>query len=203
MPPPPCYHAGMTSVGVRLTAEEFARLPEDDSGGRMELVNGEVVVAPPAGEEHGWIEKRISRRLDEAIEDAGLGLVFAESGYVLRRSPDVVREPDVSIRRSPSGVIGKGFFVGPPDVAVEVVSPNDVAHDVQRKVAEYLAAGVGRVWTVWPETRSVTVHQPGGASQTYATDEVLRDDTLGFDAPAFSLPVREIFPPLANESQPN
>ena len=161
----------------------------------MELVNGEVVVAPPAGEEHGWIEKRLARRLDEAVEDAGLGLVFAESGYVLGRSPDIVREPDVSIRRSRSGAIGRGFFVGPPDVAVEIVSPNDAAHDVQRKVAEYLAAGVARVWTVWPETRSVTVHVPGGASQTYAAEDTLRDDALGFDAAGFALTVADVFPP--------
>ena len=163
----------------------------------MELVNGEVVVAPPAGEEHGWIEKRLARRLDESIEDAGLGLVFAESGYVLRRSPDIVRGPDVSIRRSLSGAIGRGFFVGSPDVAVEIVSPNDVAHDVQRKVAEYLGAGVARVWTVWPETRSVTVHVPGGASQTYGADDTLRDDALGFDAPGFALTVADVFPPPA------
>jgi Uma2 family endonuclease len=194
------YHDGMTAIGARITAEEFARLPEDPAGGRMELVNGEVVVAPPAGEEHGWIEKRLARRFDEAIEDAGLGLVFAESGYILRRSPDLVREPDVSIRRSSSRGVGRGYFEGTPDVAVEIVSPNDAAHDVQRKVGEYLAAGVTRVWTVWPETRSLTVHSPGGASHTYAETDVLRDDALGFEVPGFSLPVADIFPPLRSDT---
>ncbi len=195
---------GMTSVGVRLTAEEFARLPEDDSGGRMELVNGEVVVAPSPGGQHGLIENEVAKRLNQLLEQVAHGVLLHNAGVLIRQNPDVVRAPDIAVffDLRPTDV-PPGYLVETPDVAVEVVSPNDVAHDVQRKVAEYLAAGVGRVWTVWPETRSVTVHLPGGASQTYATDEVLRDDTLGFDAPAFSLPVREIFPPLANQSQPN
>lgn len=191
----------MTAIGARITAEEFARLPEDPAGGRMELVNGEVVVAPPPGGQHGLIENEVAKRLNRLIDFIGRGVLLHNAGILIRRSPDVVRAPDVAVFRDlQPGDIPPGYLVAAPDIAVEIVSPNDAAHDVQRKVGEYLAAGVTRVWTVWPETRSLTVHSPGGASHTYAESDVLRDDALGFEVRGFSLAVADIFPPLRSDT---
>lgn len=164
----------------------------------MELVNGEVVVAPPPGGQHGLIENVLAKKLNRLVDDIGRGVLLHNSGILIHRSPDVVRAPDIAVfaKLRPQD-IPPGYLASPPDVAVEIVSPNDVAHDVQRKVAEYLAAGVARVWVVWPETRSVTVHVPGGASQTYTAEDTLRDDALGFDAPGFALIVADVFPPMA------
>ena len=46
-----------------------------------------------------------------------------------------------------------------PDLAVEVISPNDLATEIDQKVAEYLGAGVPLVWVVHPEARAVRVHR--------------------------------------------
>ena len=51
----------------------------------------------------------------------------------------------------------------PADLVVEVVSPNDLLHEVSEKVALYLANGFGQVWVVDPALRTVTAHRPGVA----------------------------------------
>jgi Uma2 family endonuclease len=83
-----------------------------------------------------------------------------------------------------------GFFDGPPDLAVEVVSPNDRAYEVAEKTRHWLDAGARAVWVVWPDTRSVTVHYPG-------RDPIIlhEGDTLdgGDVVPGFTCDVAAIF----------
>ncbi len=65
----------------------------------------------------------------------------------------------------------QGFIEGPPDLAVEVVSPNDTAREVAAKVNDYLKAGTPLVWVIRPAERTVTVHRrPGGADGADGTD---------------------------------
>jgi Uma2 family endonuclease len=76
--------------------------------------------------------------------------------------PRKVRKPDVSfIRRGrlPDDRIPAGHVPVPPDLAVEVVSPNDTVYEADAKVEEYRAAGVPLVWVVNPETRTVHVYR--------------------------------------------
>ena len=80
-----------------------------------------------------------------------------------------------------------------PDLAVEVVSPNDLAYQ-DEKVAEYLGAGVPIVWVVNPNTRSVRIHRPrssprGLVSGLTSEDVIDAEDVL----PGFSCPVRDFF----------
>ena len=51
----------------------------------------------------------------------------------------------------------------PPDLAVEVVSPNDLAYDVESKVVEYLDASVALVWVIDPEARTVRIYRRDGS----------------------------------------
>jgi len=99
----------------------------------------------PASPRHGKIAVRIGGRLDHFVSARQLGEVYgAETGFTLRRKPDTVRAPDaafVSAARIPPGGIQSGFFPGAPDLAVEVVSPDDTAAEVKAKVNEYFEAG--------------------------------------------------------------
>src|SRR5262249_22122716 len=77
-----------------------------------------------------------------------------------------------------------------PDLAVEVVSPNDLVYEVDAKVQEYLKAGTQRVWVINPEVRSVEVHRPD------APGTILReqDDLDGEDVlPGFRCRVGDLF----------
>src|SRR5918999_4421837 len=143
-----------------LTAEELFRL--SSTGRRYELVKGELFEMPPAGGRHGSVAMRLGILLCGHVRASQLGEVFAaETGFILRRSPDTVRALDasfVSKERLPAGELPVGFLETAPDLAVEVVSPGDSAREVREKVEDWLRAGTRLVWTI-PATRSVIVYR--------------------------------------------
>lgn len=123
-----------------------------------------------------------------------MGEVYAaETGYILEFAPHTVRAPDVSfISRERLAEIGEtdGYFPAAPDLAVEVVSPNDRYADVEAKVLDWLDAGTRMVIVVNPRTLSVRVHRSPTDVVTLTLDDVIE----GEDAvPGWRLPVSEIF----------
>ena len=143
------------------TAETLSHLPED--GYRYELVRGELVRDSPAGSRHGAITHHLGRLLGIWAQQEQSGVVFAaETGYKLRTDPDTVRAPDVSSiarDRIPADGLPDGYWEGPPDLAVEVLSPDDRMVDVLDKVRDYLEAGVRQVWIVAPRSNTVAVYR--------------------------------------------
>ena len=79
-----------------------------------------------------------------------------------------------------------------PDLAAEVVSPNDTAREVNRKVREYLRGGVRVVWLVYPDEAEVQVRTPGGDDRTLTRGDTLTGDPV---VPGFALPLADLFPP--------
>ena len=176
-----------------MTAEELWALPEQP-GVRYELMRGVPVEVPGAGALHNLIAALVYRLIYEFARTRNLGLVFTDGvAYVLGRDPDTVRIPDasfVSRERIPESGIPEGFWLGAPDLAVEVVSPNDRADDVHDKVRDYLAAGTRLVWVLWPKSRSVTAYTPDGqARELDAEQELDGGDVL----PGFAVRVAELF----------
>ena len=174
-----------------LTAEELAQLPAVESA-RHELVRGELVTMAPPGFGHGQDALAIGSRLRAHVRQHSGGHVVVEAGFVLERDPDTVRAPDVAFVRHdrvPEGGVS-GFFDGPPDLAVEVVSPSDTAAEVVEKVREYLDAGTRLVWVVERRTRTITVYRPDGTAQLLTAGDTLQgEDVVG----GFSVRVEEIF----------
>lgn len=87
----------------------------------------------------------------------------------------------------------RGFFPGVPDLAVEVVSPEDTPKDVRDKVDEFLAAGTPRVWVIHPARRTVTVYRPGGTPSVRAGTDTLTSEDAGFEVQGFSLSLSDLF----------
>jgi Uma2 family endonuclease len=184
----------MTSVETLLTAEEFARLPEPEEGGKMELVDGKVVCMTPVGEQHGRRAIRLGGALDEFVEAHGLGYVGVEIGFRVGHDPDTVVAPDVVfVAQDPGRPETSTYIDGPPTLAVEIMSPDDRELEVSAKVRRYLEAGTHRVWIMRPGERTITVHRPGGDSHTYGIDDTLTSDDAGFSVAGFELPLREAF----------
>lgn len=174
------------------TAEALERLPRDPVN-RYELVRGELVRMTPVGGEHGKVALKLAARLLAHVEPRRLGEVMVEVGYRLTTDPDTVRAPDVSFvtaDRVPPGGLPQGFIPGPPDLAAEVISPEDPASEVDAKVQEYLAHGTRLVLVVHPRTRTVTAYRPDGSARVLRSGDSIdgRDVISGF-----SLPVDEIF----------
>ena len=104
-----------------VTADELERFPRDDR--RYELVEGRVVPMSPVNLSHGRIVINVGALLRQHVRAHKLGVVGAGVGVKLKLKPDTVRAPDVAfIRRDriPSTAL-KGFWNGPPDLAVEVL----------------------------------------------------------------------------------
>jgi Uma2 family endonuclease len=172
-----------------LTLEEFQRLP-DREGTARELDEGELTVMTPGRPRHNRIRDRIARRLMEFAEGHGLGEVFVETEFQLGH--DTVRIPDAAF--VPADRMKKvdldRAIEGAPALAIEVVSPNDLAEDLARKVDQYLASGARSVWVLYPKTREVHIFGPGSAARTLGEQELLGDDVL---FPGFSVSVGALF----------
>jgi Uma2 family endonuclease len=184
----------VTTVTERLlTAEEFACLPDPTDGGRLELIEGRVVQMAPAGYPHGRRSGRIIARLDSFASAHDLGYGISEAGFRLRSAPDIVRVPDAAFVSAHRDTNNDGYFEGAPDLAVEVMSPNDRERDVLTKVGEYLDAGAGRVWVVRAANRTVSVYSAGGDVFTLHSDDTLTSEHAGFSVEGFALPLAELF----------
>ncbi|MHC4550636.1 MAG: Uma2 family endonuclease [Planctomycetota bacterium] len=171
------------------TAEQLLRAGDL---GRCELIRGELRMMIPAGGEHGRITGKLTCRLGSHVMSKQLGTFYAaETGFILARDPDTVRAPDFAFTRSGRDAAEvRGFVPGAPDLAVEVLSPDDRPGYVREKVAEWLEAGTRAVWVVDPRARTVTVHEPGRPPSVFGeADRVPGGDLL----PGFALAVRDVF----------
>ena len=115
----------------------------------------------------------------------------AEVGVILRRDPDRVRAPDESFLRAdriPESGLPDGNIDGPPDFAVEVVSPSDTLYEVDDEIAQYLAAGTRLAWVIDPHRRTVAVHAPGAPVHVLGDADPI---DAGDVVPGFRCAVRE------------
>jgi Uma2 family endonuclease len=180
----------MATVSKITTARQLLQSPDP---GRCELIEGELRMMSPAGFEHGRVVNNIAWLLTTYVRAHHLGIVTgAETGYQLAHHPDTVLAPDVGFiaaERAP-GELLPGYFDGPPDLAVEVLSPSDRARAVARKVTEWLDAGCQEVWVVNPTRRTVRIHHSGiPMIELREADEITGDELL----PGFRLPVADVF----------
>jgi Uma2 family endonuclease len=198
-----------------LTAEEFYDLY---AGQDFELVRGKVVDArsglpisewytqtaeafglPVAGEAmtgptHGLLECRLSALLEGYLACHPIGKVVANTGFILRRRPDITRAPDVAFvsseRIATHPIPERGFWEVAPDLAVEIVSPDDRADAVVEKVDEYLRAGVRLVWVIYPRQRQIHRFRAGGFGAALEDADTLSGGDV---LPGFELALQQLW----------
>jgi Uma2 family endonuclease len=181
------------STTALVTADELLALPSG-MGKRYELVAGELLVMSAAGLQHGVIAANIAALLGSYIRQPKIGRAFgAETGFLLARNPDTVRAPDfafISADHLPKTNPTEAFWPGPPDLAVEVLSPGDTSGEVDEKIEEWLKAGCRAVWIVNPKLQTVTIyHSPTNVQIITAGNTLVGDRVL----PGFSCAVDEVF----------
>lgn len=185
--------ASATTTPVRITPEQFFEVPDWE---RYELVDGELVELPEMSTESSAIAMLLGGLLCEFVRRQRLGIVAGSDATYrcFENDSSRVRRPDVSYisrGRLPQGQYERGHILIAPDIAVEVVSPNDEYEDVDVKVEEYLAAGVRLVWVVNPRSQVVMVHHPEQpSSRLRPGDQLTGEDVL----PGFTVAVAELFP---------
>jgi len=172
-----------------LTIEKFDQLPIRE-GILYELNEGEVVTMTEPMPRHNWVRDNVAAALRDFAHPRHLGRVLLETGYQL--TPETVRIPDVSFVSADRmrEIDLDRRIQGAPALAIEVVSPTDLAEGLTQKVKQYLAAGAKAVWVFYPKTRDVQVFRADGGSFVGREHEALEDPDL---VPGFSLDLKTVF----------
>jgi Uma2 family endonuclease len=160
----------------------------------FELVDGEPV-EKKMGAEASFVNMRLGHLIGAHLDQQPLGWVLgSDTGYrCFPNRPKLVRKPDQSfirLGRLKGEKIPSGDVLIPPDLAIEVVSPNDLYDEVDRKISEYLDGGVRLVWVINPQSQTVHTYRPDGtARRLRAADTLDGADVL----PGFQVAVSELF----------
>jgi len=156
---------------LRMTEEEFVAWADEDT--RAEWVDGEVIIMSPANLEHCDLNAWLIRVLGGFVEEQGLGKVLPDATVRLSRQRRR-RVPDIwFLAESRHHLLRENHVEGPPDLVIEIVSPDSQSRDWREKYLEYQAAGVREYWVIDPMSRQVEAYalEPGPPSEGSAATE--------------------------------
>jgi Uma2 family endonuclease len=176
---------------TRLTFAEYEKLPEKE-GVRYELDEGTLLMEPSPALNHNLIRQRIAGHLTQFVRSHSLGIVVEEMDF--RLETDTVRNPDVAFITS-DHLRNIDPYASPvegaPALAIEVISPSNLAQDTAKKVRQYLAAGCQAVWLVYPALRLVEIHNAAGARRISEPESI--QESKIFAGFTFSLSLAALF----------
>jgi len=176
-----------------LTVDEYLDLPVEE-GPRYELDEGRLVEMASPTIEHGACQARLAHLLIVYKTQSKLSiLVSIHAEFVLSDDPPVARQPDVCVILPETASrleYVRGAYRGRPELAIEVVSKNDVAAELNRKVNQYLLAGVQAVWIFYPDTRHVMIYRANGEIKLLRSGDDIEEPHL---FPGLRIPVAEVF----------
>lgn len=183
----------MGSTTTKLTFEEFQKLQDAaEETVRYELDEGEPILTPSPTLRHGLVSFRLRRMVAAFVEKHQLGVVTGEIDF--RLSANTVRKLDVAFiaKEKMKGLdADRTPIQGAPTLAVEVISPSNLAQDTLKKVHQYLAAGSQAVWLVYPPLKVIEIHDREGI-RGMAEQDVFVETRL-FPGLEFSLSLPALF----------
>jgi Uma2 family endonuclease len=198
------------SAAAVLAPPEAKRLLTTDDVDKMggaadgfELVNGVLVEKHPS---HlaGYSTSRFATEVGLYLREHPVGYIFgSESMYRLGvRSPRTGRKPDASVVLKddlPDGKIPDTNFHGRPTLAFESISPGDTGTEIERKLSEYIEAGVPLIWVLYPQNRiGRVVHGDGSTRLLTESDAFDGGDVL----PGLRVELAAILPPPDRVREP-
>jgi Uma2 family endonuclease len=186
-----------TPSRARISAADYIAAPQ--SAHKSDLIEGVFVMASPASFEHAHIQGFLLTTLTNFVNARGLGVVQGEN-CAYRLNEDNVYQPDVSfLSRERLYLAGEVYVEGPPDLAVEVLSPSSRRYDLVEKRINYARFGVREYWIVDPIERNTVVYEQVQGEWIPVHDEegVLRSKVLDF-----WLRVNWLFP-IEGEARPS
>lgn len=176
----------MTSRTGVYSFADFLELSHDDQ--KADLIDGVIYVSPPETPDHNELFGWLMCIVHSYVEAHDLGhLTIHKVAY--RLTPNTGPEPDLAfVRKERLHVLKENYVDGPPDLAVEFVSPDSVDRDFQLKRAVYESAGVSEYWIIDSDERKALflVKGPNGFTEAPVNDHIYESRVL----PGFQLDVR-------------
>ncbi|MBK1987452.1 Uma2 family endonuclease [Sphaerospermopsis aphanizomenoides BCCUSP55] len=177
------------TIGKKLSLKEFLSLSTEDVN--YEFVDGYAVPKVSPKFYHSVLQLTLGSLLRKWCK--GKGRVGTEWAIVLRRKgKDWCPVPDlcyISYQRLPKSWLFNEACPVPPELVIEIISPDQTMKDFEDKARDYFAAGVSRVWVIEPEAMKIRVFLSADESQVYTGDMLIVDSLL----PGFELTVRQLF----------
>ena len=167
----PAHHA--------LTFEDFCFLVKD--GQKADLIDGVIYMASPDNTDAFRLAKWLLMLLDDFALERDLGEVFGFR-VAFRLDEANAPEPDIGfVCKARLVRVKQGFFDGPPDAAFEIVSPESVERDYQKKRRQYEKFGVHEYWIVDEMEETLTLlrlNRKGKYQEVRPKDGVYRSDVI-------------------------
>jgi Uma2 family endonuclease len=159
-----------------------------------EVVDGKVV-EKVLGASEAEIAGILGGHLGIFARTHRLGRALIECLFRIDQAKDLQRRPDVAFVSDASWPVRRrvpdvAVWDIVPDLAIEIVSPSNTADQVQAKIHDYFAAGVTRVWVVYPRQQEVYVYESPAKIQVLQLGQDLDGGEL---IPGFRLPLAALF----------
>jgi Uma2 family endonuclease len=182
------------AITQRLSLEEFLALPEEEPALELEPDGTVVQKVSPQGQ-HSILQSTLCERINHFARRRRIAVALSELRGIYGGAAYV---PDVSvyrwerIPRTPEGKVANRFEL-PPDVAIEIVSPDQSPNRLVRRCLWYVDHGAERALLVDPADESVLQFAAGLPPKAVAADEPI---DFGTALPDFKLTAAELFDPL-------
>jgi len=178
---------------AKLTLEDFRKLQDQaDDTVRYELDEGDAILTPSPTPWHNLISFRMRTALAAFVQKFALGFVTGEVDF--RLSINTFRKPDVAFIAS-SNLGAMDLHHSPidfaPTLAVEIISPTNLAQDTAKKIRQYLDAGAKQAWIVYPALRLIEIHSRDGKRDVVHPASLTEAQLFG--GPSFTLSLVDLF----------
>lgn len=183
----------MTALTTASLAPDIDELLEIAERDHFELVDGVLKEKPGIGAESAIVTSILSRRLSGFVADHRLGVMLSEAAsyQCFPHRPKGVRRPDLSFIRK--GRLTRSMLHGhlkiPPDLAIEIVSPNDLATDIQERVDDFRKVDTPLIWVLYPSAGEAVVYRSDGSVTLVTAGGQLDGEGV---IPGFRCPLAEL-----------
>lgn len=138
-----------------FTFEDFCIHVKD--GMKGDLIDGVIYMASPDNTDAAELFVWLIRLMADFVEYHELGKVYG-SRVAFKLDESNSPEPDIGfIRTDRLSAVLRGHVEGPPDLAVEIVSPESVDRDYKKKRDQYERFGVTEYWIIDEMKQKVTL----------------------------------------------
>jgi Uma2 family endonuclease len=179
---------------IKMTARQFLELGEDPPGVRLELVDGEIAVSPSPLPRHSFTVVALTAILKNHVDELDLGELLMDVDTIFGEHD--VRRPDLLFfTKARRRFIGEKAIEGPPDLAVEVLSPGNERTDRRDKFKLYASGGVKHYWIVDPRQYTIEAYTLRRAKYTGGVRGSRSDGVQLPPFPKLEIPLSKLWRP--------